>query len=209
MRIRFETTLEDMVAFNRFHYANSPAWRRQLWMQLLAVPGTLVLVLVLLGVAFLVSNGPPEPVACIVTAFCVGFPCLVLSAGWPFYIRWQASRNLVRNVRRLLAEGSNRTMYGWRELELRDGRLYMHTELLESSLDLRAIEKIVGNDEYTFVYFGSVAAYVIPMDCYPEEEFRAFVAELRDAWENVEPPHTEEWRPNRGDRGEGIIEKPW
>src|SRR5690242_13684717 len=38
MKIRFETSLDDVVAFNRFHLRNSPAWRKQVWFQMLIVP---------------------------------------------------------------------------------------------------------------------------------------------------------------------------
>ena len=60
-------------------------------------------------------------------------------------------------------------------------------------LDVRAIDKIVSDGDYTFVYIASIQAYVIPMNLYPEEEYRAFVAELREAWEHrdeaaKEPP---------------------
>ena len=88
-------------------------------------------------------------------------------------------------------------MLGWREVELVDDRLVSKTELIDSSIDLRAIEKIAANKEYTFVYIASVNAITIPMTLYPEDEYRDFVAELREAWdhrglgispEDAEPP---------------------
>ena len=81
-----------------------------------------------------------------------------------------------RNVRRFLAEGSNRTLLGWRELALVHGRLILKSELVESSLDLRTIEKIVHGGNYTYVYISSITAYMIPMNLYPEDEYREFVA---------------------------------
>src|SRR5580765_7871045 len=39
VKIRFETTIDDVIAFNRFHFAHSPAWRRQVWTQCLILPG--------------------------------------------------------------------------------------------------------------------------------------------------------------------------
>jgi hypothetical protein len=75
-------------------------------------------------------------------------------------------------------------LLGWREMELVNNRLFVNTELLQSNLDLRAFEKIVSNGDYPFVYIASVSAYIIPMDGYAEEEFREFVADLREAWEN-------------------------
>jgi hypothetical protein len=71
-------------------------------------------------------------------------------------------------------------------MELADNRLIVTTPLIHSIIDLRAIEKIVGTEEYTFVYIASTQAFVIPMNRYPEDEYRAFVAELREAWENID-----------------------
>ena len=65
----------------------------------------------------------------------------------------------------------------------------------------RAIEKIVGDGNYTFVYIASVSAYMIPMNRYPEDEYGEFVAELREAWDDDTPKLAK--RPV----DEGIIEK--
>src|SRR5687767_8278328 len=111
---------------------------------------------------------------------------LVVATSCYFVVPYWWTRNLMNATRRLLAEGSNRTLTGWRELEIVDHRLIMVTELIRSSVDLRAIDRIVGNDQYTFVYISSTAAYIIPMQLYPEHEYREFVAELREAWENRE-----------------------
>lgn len=185
MKIRFETTIEDVIAFQRFHYANSPAWRRQVWTQSLLLPVVLVvfLALIVLSIVLATRDDPGPNLLWVVPLFAFGIPFLVISIGWVFFIRWFLNRALGRNTRKFLAEGSNRIMFGWREMELVDGRLFVNTELVQTNLDLRAIEKIVSNGDYTFVYIASMSAYMIPMD-YPDEEFREFVAELREAWDN-------------------------
>ena len=110
-----------------------------------------------------------------------------------FFTRWRITASTLSSVRKLLAEGSNHSILGWRELELVNDRLRFTMELIEGSYDLRAIEKIVGNEHYTFVYVSSLQALIIPMTLYPEDEYRTFVAELRDAWEDRDaPPLAEE-----------------
>jgi hypothetical protein len=209
MKIRFETTIDDVIAFNRFHFTNSPAWRKQLWIQSLCLPVFLALVLAMVVVVNTSAPGSNLR-GLLLMSVCIGTAWLATSIGWVVMIRWYMNRVLMRNARKFLAEGSNRTMLGWREMEIVGGRLVLHTELLDVSMDLRAIERIVGNDEYTFVYIASVSAYMIPMDVSPEEECREFVAELREAWENCAAPLPADVDTRyRGQAHEGIVEKHW
>jgi hypothetical protein len=64
-------------------------------------------------------------------------------------------------------------------------------------MDLRAIQKIVGDDDHTFIYIASVNALIVPMKAYPDEDFDEFIAELRQAWEEriAAPPEDDAWRP--------------
>jgi hypothetical protein len=94
--------------------------------------------------------------------------------------------NMNSTVKKLLEEGSNHAAFGWREMEIVDGRLCVTTELVHSVYDLRAVEKIAENDDYTFVYIAAVEAFIIPMQRFPEEEYQEFVIELREAWKNRE-----------------------
>ena len=203
MKIRYETTMEHLLAFNRFHYANSPTWRRQ--RMLLAWIGP-VGFFVMFGVYF--SRVDPE----ILRADLFGsvlFPMLGLafSFTWYYWVRARGLAQITSNVRKLLAEDSNRTLLGWREMELVGHRLIQHSDLIDTSIDLRAIIKIVRNEDYAFIYIASVSAYVIPMNLYPEQEYRTFVAELREAWENRERTRPEESHPPRRP-DERIVELP-
>jgi hypothetical protein len=201
VRIRFETTMDDLIAFNRFHFENSPAFRRQRMVYALLVPGIFAL-LALIALAAWWHADTEKLVAFAIGALIVGVPA---SVGWIFFARWWWMVQVMRNVQKMYSEGSNRIALGWREMELVGNRLKLRTEFLDNSLDLRAIDKIVGNEDYTFVYISSNQAYLIPMNLYPEEEYREFVAELREAWENRDamPPLP----PNRP-RDERIMEKP-
>ena len=180
MKIRFETTIEDIVAWNRFHFAQSPAMRRQRWTLTLLVPAFAGVIAWFDYLAWLDSPAH-EGVAFWMYAIVFAFFWFVAIQ---FLLPWRTAQN----VRKLLAEGSNHSVLGRREMELVNNRLIVKMEWIESSYDLRAIEKIVSNGDYAFVYISSIQAFPIPMRLYPEEEYRAFVAELRDAWENRDAP---------------------
>jgi hypothetical protein len=178
VKIRFKITIDDMIALQCFHLTNSPTWRGQLLRQVLLVPASF-------GVLFLLAWLASQPIADGDPTFLIfGLVLLAASIAWIFFIPWRMKRMQEGVLRKFFAEGSNRSVLGWREMELVENRLVIHTELIHSTIDLRAIEKIVGNDHYTFVYIASMQAYVIPMNLYPEDEYRDFVAELREAWDN-------------------------
>jgi hypothetical protein len=188
VKIRFETTIEDIVAFNRFHYENSPMWRRQRMIR--ACVGPFIIAIITFGFyARSYIDFAPQDLDNyhLLGLFLVVLNC-ALAVPVYLYVQWRMMSALASNVRKQLAEGSNRTVLGWREMELVNNRLFLKTELLESRLDLRAIEKIVTNDRYTYVYIASIQAFIIPMNLFPEDEYREFVAELREAWENRDSP---------------------
>jgi hypothetical protein len=201
MKICFETIIDDYVAFNRFHMQNSPMWRRQ---RLIGSGIAPVLVALGLGIMFfsvLADQAHDLPVAIVLIVLFVLLNCAISIPAF-FLTRWMMMNGVTKNTRKLLAEGGNRTMLGWREMELVDGRLVVKTDLIHSSLDLRAIQKIAGDDEYTFVYISSIQAYVIPMNAYPDEPFREFIAELREAWDEriTAPPDDKVWQPHKDER---------
>jgi hypothetical protein len=187
--IRFETTIDHLVAFNRFHYLNSPMWRRQRLVQSLVVPALAAGIVFILWTV--VHEEPFRPAAARNIAsnarlLMVGLAVAAIVSF--FVVRWRATANLESSVRKLLAEGSNRAVLGWCDMALAGNRLTVKREWIESSFDLRAVQKIAQTDEFTFVYVSSVNAIVIPMRLFPEDEYRDFVAELLEAWENRDAP---------------------
>lgn len=181
MSIRFETTVDQLVAFNRYHYENSPTWRKQRLIQSCVGPTVMVMVAWVLW-----QFEGHVPVANFDPVLIVMF--FVVVVGTFFFIRWRVTVNLESAVRKLLTEGSNRTILGWCEMALEGNRLVVKRELMEGSFDLRAIQKIITTDDYTFVYVTSVSSIVIPMRLFPEDEYSDFIAELRKAWENRDRP---------------------
>jgi hypothetical protein len=202
VRIRFETTIEDIVAFNRFHYENSAVWRRQRLLFSLLLP---VIFVIAIEMAFLakIDEFADDPLLLSVAGQGSLLLCALVGVSGFYFMRARMSASVVANVRKLLAEGSNRSITGWREMELTNNRLVVRMELIDTSYDLRAIERIVSDEKYTFVYVSSIQAFMIPMTLYPEEEYRQFVAELLDAWEDRDVP-----RPIERSADERIVEGP-
>jgi hypothetical protein len=208
VKIRFETTIEDIVAFNRFHCENSPMWRRQRFVG--SIVGPAIFAVVVFSASFVIANKLFAHDDVALTVYGVVTVVLTVPAAILLYfcIQWNFSRNVESAGRKLLAEGSNRSIIGWREMELVNNRLFVKLELIESSYDLRAIEKIVSDDRYTYVYVSSIQAFMIPMTLYPEDEYRQFVAELLDAWDDRDAPGSHGVKPRGSPADERIVEGP-
>ena len=182
VKIRFERTIDFVIAFSRSHHDGSQYVRRSKWVLTLLLPGIMALLFGLYILGLYRSREEDEPFNW-VAAICLAVVYLPIAIGVLGFRRFMAW-STAWTIRKLLAEGSNRTLLGWRDMELVNGRLIVTSELVSTSLDLRAIVKIVNDDDYTYVYYSSIEAFMIPMNLYPEVEYREFVAKLREAWEN-------------------------
>ncbi len=81
-------------------------------------------------------------------------------------------------VRKLYAEGKNQATLGRKEIELEDDALTIRSTVSETTVLLRAIERIASIDQYTFIYLGSIEAIVVPRNKVIDGDYDAFVAEL-------------------------------
>ncbi len=168
MQIRFENRLEDVLAFNQYHHGNSATAQRTRLLVLLmvAVAG------VLFTVTLALENRSPVPLL-------VG--AILVPLGLVLFSKFNDS-NVRRIARRLMSEGANKSLYGWHELELDGEQLTKRSLYVTSIMDLRLIEKIVEQDDYTFIYISAVSALVVPRRDMPPDEYDEFFEELRERW---------------------------
>lgn len=193
MKVRFETTLEDLVAWNLFHFEQSPTIRWQRILYAISLPAMLFLT-GLVGLIVFLDVAWTDPVLFVASVSAAIFVSIPATVAWVLLSPRLLMTMMERNVRKLLNEGDNRNIFGWREMEFADGLLSVKLAHIELRLDMHAIVKIVGNNEYTFVYISATDAYPIPKNLYPEEEYRCFVAALSNAWENRDAPRVVEVR---------------
>jgi hypothetical protein len=166
VNICYENTIEDMVVFNRHHCNHSPQMRRilawRMWGPPVYVLAGFSLVALFVGSISLFVCGVFGSVA----SLCIARPLL----------SWE----LDRYVRRLYAEGRNQTTLGRHELELTAETLVERTSCTEAAMRLEAIERVVTDEGYTFIYVSAMAAHVVPQHAVLEGDYEAFVAALRE-----------------------------
>jgi hypothetical protein len=155
--VQCENTMDDILAFNVYHYRHSPGARREMLLCRYGFP-----VLMLLGVMALTdfTGLPPWLMALSV------WPLVAWVVLLPIFFRWY----LKIACRRFLREGRNNHMVGERTLELRPDSIVEITEVGESKTKWTGVERIVKTDDFVFVYNSAVTAYVAPKRAFETEE---------------------------------------
>ncbi len=170
MKIRYEVTIDDIVAFHRRHSNHGPHFRRGMaW--LLWTPTA-----VLLAVGALVAaDGQGFTYLAGGTAFGLSWALL----GWLF-VRWR----LGAGVRRAVRDGLDRNWFCWHELELSDGMLVERSDHNTHATAVRDVTNVISSDSHTYVYVPS-GVYVIPRRDVAEAEYQTFIDAIRQAWEQT------------------------
>ena len=167
LSLTFTLTMDDIVAWSQHHYAHSALCKRAFW----------IWRIVLCAIMF------PAIVA-ITARDAAGITIALLGTGIYYFIfprfYWRA---LAKHVKKAYAEGKNKGMSGEHRLTIGDDGIASSSEVGEGKIGWAGIERIVEIPGYTFVYFGALAAAVIPEQRIVEGEYHAFMAELKRRWE--------------------------
>jgi hypothetical protein len=173
MRIRYENTMDDLIAFQDFYVTHSAAARRmvtsyRIWGAVSAF-GMLLLVL-----PFVFRYTPKvagtligASLGAVITFFIV-----------PVTMRW-SSRSAAR---KLYSEGKQKLLLCEHEVEITEDGITGRTPYSEAKLAWGAIERVESAPEHTFVFVSPTAALIIPHRQIPEAEYRAFMTELGERY---------------------------
>ena len=149
MRITFDTTLDDIHAFNT-HYARTAALPQQ---SRKMVRGALTLTLASLMFALGVAFHLP-------TAFWI-INALVLFAWWQFYPR-RVEAMARRSTQKLYAEGRNAGMLGPTTVTIEPEWLSEASSEREVRTRWRSVERMDETPDYVFLYVTGFSAVIVP-----------------------------------------------
>lgn len=157
MILRFDLTLEDALAFNRYHF-RLPARRRAT----LVIEVALFFMLAVAALSFLVRIAPPdgserEIPRPILLACSVAIAGLLTGL---FHYRLGVARN--RAVERQYQQGANRAVFGPQEVAIDADSVTFRTELCESRLLWRGVREIVETESHAFLFTSPAQAHIIP-----------------------------------------------
>jgi hypothetical protein len=89
VKIRYESTIDHLVALNRYHYANSPTFRRQRLLAYWFVPALILLLALVMTMSEFAANmpGPRLPPLVLIWGLCV-----FAAVAYSLFARWLIPR---------------------------------------------------------------------------------------------------------------------
>jgi hypothetical protein len=178
MMIRYDNSIDDMVAFNRYHFLHSPAFRTQRVMYVilgLMIPiGLIGASIAFMGSTLFEGDLAERTASAFMLLVLLGIAGS-LSVAWLWLFRQVVLNSLENQVRRVFRQGANKGAFGNHELELTETSLIERTAFNETATKLEAIERLVDAGNLTLIYFGSLTAYVIPRHAVTEGDYDHFV----------------------------------
>ena len=170
MTVEYELTGEDLRAFNLYHQAHSPTARRQ-YLFSWFFPAA-VWLLVCTGIWYLADQKRGVPLQTfldLLPLFC-GVPVYLI------YFPWAHRRNLRKIIDGMIHEGKNRRLFCRHRVSISPEVVAESGDFGESSTRWPAVERVVANREYAFLYLNALAAIVVPRRAFPTEQaFEEFV----------------------------------
>ncbi len=149
MILEYYNTVDDIVAFNLYAVESSIRHTRIRCALYISLPP------ILASMFIPVPYGQSGRVIIMLTATMIA---LMLSTAVYFLI----PISMGRDVRRLLSTGKNKGVVGFHALEISRDGLVERTEISESRFPWLAVERIVDTDRYTYIFFSTLMAHVIP-----------------------------------------------
>jgi hypothetical protein len=170
MVIEYEITKEDLAAFNLYHQFQSPTARRH-YVRAWIFPAAAWLILCT-GIWYLADRERGRP-------FRTFLDLLPLFSGVPLYLLyfpWAYRRKVRKIIAGMVNEGENRGVLGRHQVRISPEGIRESGELSEASTAWRAIERVVRDGEYAFIYTNALAAIIVPRRAFGSlEEFEQFV----------------------------------
>jgi hypothetical protein len=149
MELKYSLTKQDYIDFNINYMSYSKSTKRMLLIQRLIGP------VIFLVIPFLNSSPKSDPFSFVIFT--------ILSILWVIFFDKIIRKDMKRRVSKVLAEGNNKGMLGEHTLILdKDGVLEITTHN-ESKTKWDAIEDIIESENHIFIFFSSMAGYIVPL----------------------------------------------
>jgi hypothetical protein len=171
-QIRYELTLDDLIAFNLFTFRNSPTIRSlQVRNTLITSPIVFVIALALGMVVPHHNHWYPLVVA--------GLSTGSLGAYYAYYFKRGYIKRCSDHVRKIYAEGSNPGLIGEHVLEVDSEGIVSRTQYSESRLAWGALTKVENEPGFTYLFTGANRAITIPHNSIVEGSLPALLQVVR------------------------------
>ncbi len=150
MKVEFNFTKEDYIAFNLHHIDTSPTIKRSLLIQRYGVS----LIFLIVPYFFSRISGAPWSLSFIVYG--------AIFIAWIIYYPKYFMHVTKNRVRKLIEEGDNSDIFGMHSVNLTEEGVEQISNSEESKASWSAIKRIDETPEYTYIYITAINAYLVP-----------------------------------------------
>lgn len=202
MKLHYQNTIDDLIAFNRHVHERSPLLKPQARAMALSV-----FVLVLMVFYFLPFNLREQPNWLVALAASFALATAVSVALFVYFL-WKPYllRKVGQSVRQIYRKNPDKIALAEKELEVGGDELVERNEFGEFRWKLAAVEAIETTRDYAFIKMSALRAYILPREAFAAEELEVFLDELERAHRRPPPlpaeaspaAPTDAFRPSQG-----------
>lgn len=162
--IRYENTINDLVAFQDDYLASTQMLRKQI--RLLRICSGVALLLLSVGMILAGKSVPPP------------YPLLAALGGLFLFAPQLYRRSIRRSSLNLLREGDFAGIVGEHLVEVHPDGLMDRTAVNETKTFWTGIQRVSSTDTHTFLYTNSATAHIISYNGMSEGNLREFLHEV-------------------------------
>ncbi|NRA38034.1 MAG: YcxB family protein [Planctomycetes bacterium] len=151
MKVSFELTMDDWIAFNTYYLYNSKEVRRTKTCVQLFAPA---LVLMLLMYSFVNDEMTVIPTVLL----------LLYAVAWFVFYPKRFYKNAIRKTMRIMKEGDNSGFLGAHEISFNDEGFTCVEPESTQMYKWSAVKQTGENDDYIFLYVTAVSAVILPKE---------------------------------------------
>jgi hypothetical protein len=172
--VTFELQMEDVLALSIYQYRTSPFFRGRRRIVYLVCP------VLLLTMAWLLVESQGRWTDAVFGLIALAAVIFVLGSP-PIY-----QRLIRRNTAKVYAEGSNRALLSMRQVRIDPAFFTQRSELMETIVRWAAVERIVVEKDYAYVFIAAYQAFILPRKAFPgDQQFHSFVETSRNYWQRA------------------------
>jgi hypothetical protein len=179
MMLEYENTIDDIVAFQLYHLANSPTVKNKIRVHF-------VVIIVALGAAIFLATGSWRDAVVPVTATTLLGYLILQSKGLGLVAQSQG-----KTLRKSLAEQNAEAICGRRRLVLSENTLNEETAIVTHAIRYTALGEIKDTEKYIFIYVNPLGAIVIPRRDQDPLMLESFIREVRNRMSPEQHPQRE------------------
>lgn len=158
MKINYNQSVEDIVAFNIYHLNHSQTGKKAMLVQRLLGP-------IIFFFMFFIANKISD-----IPAWYWGISFSIVGILWVIFYPKSVEKQVEKRVRKMIEEDDNKGLIGDRVLELSEKGIDVTTDYSSVNYSWESVNKIEQDRKYIYIYQSSMSAVMLPKSIFDTEE---------------------------------------